>query len=236
MPAAAAALGVTNTLRLILSSSSPTLSNFDTSFQCTLLQITRKKAWRLSPLQQQLLVDIQAHFFDFRTSGFPNFTPVSYLLLLQITRKVGCRLSPLQRQLYVDILARNFEALNARATGSNKNNLNNVLMNLRKACDHPFLFEVRSSKRTERLRPELRLHRHVLGTIAMVGSYQPIACRHVPLRNMRRTASAELRGNDVSASDNVCTWFRLHCRAGSQRMKQLAYETPHRMEHSLTCT
>jgi SNF2 family DNA or RNA helicase len=64
--------------------------------------------------------------------------------LLQITRKVACRLSPLQRQLYVDILARNFEALNGRAKGSAKNSLNNVLMNLRKACDHPFLFEVRS--------------------------------------------------------------------------------------------
>ncbi len=86
----------------------------------------------------------QAHFFDFRTSGFPNLTAVFCLRLLQITRKVGCRLSPLQRQLYVDILARNFEALNTRVTGSNKNSLNNVLMNLRKACDHPFLFEVRS--------------------------------------------------------------------------------------------
>lgn len=61
---------------------------------------------------------------------------------MQITRKVACRLSPLQRQLYVDILARNFAALNARAAGSSKNSLSNVLMNLRKACDHPFLFEV----------------------------------------------------------------------------------------------
>jgi SNF2 family DNA or RNA helicase len=56
---------------------------------------------------------------------------------------VACRLSPLQRQLYIDILARNFAALNNRAKGGAKNSLNNVLMNLRKACDHPFLFEVR---------------------------------------------------------------------------------------------
>lgn len=70
-----------------------------------------------------------------------NVASLSKELPPKITRKVACRLSPLQRQLYVDILARNFAALNARAAGSSKNSLNNVLMNLRKACDHPFLFE-----------------------------------------------------------------------------------------------
>lgn len=88
--------------------------------------------------------------------------PIStILLLLQITRKVACRLSPLQRQLYVDILARNFEALNGRAKGSAKNSLNNVLMNLRKACDHPFLFEVRSVVREQHAHTSWRCAVHL---------------------------------------------------------------------------
>ena len=77
---------------------------------------------------------------------------------------MACRLSPLQRQLYVDILARNFEALNGRATGSAKNSLNNVLMNLRKACDHPFLFEVRSMMREQQMQPGLATCSAPLGT------------------------------------------------------------------------
>lgn len=77
---------------------------------------------------------------------------------------MACRLSPLQRQLYVDILARNFEALNGRAKGSAKNSLNNVLMNLRKACDHPFLFEVRSMMREQQMQPGLATCSAPLGT------------------------------------------------------------------------
>ena len=55
--------------------------------------------------------------------------------------QVECGLSPLQRALYKNILAKNAAALNLGVTrGIARTSLLNVLMALRKACQHPFLF------------------------------------------------------------------------------------------------
>ncbi|KAK9808854.1 hypothetical protein WJX72_005149 [[Myrmecia] bisecta] len=64
----------------------------------------------------------------------------------KITRKVLCPLSVLQRRLYADILARNFAAINAGSHKTKRASLNNVLMALRKACDHPYLFDGQEPK------------------------------------------------------------------------------------------
>ena len=98
---------------------------------------------------------------------------------------MACRLSPLQRQLYVDILARNFEALNGRAKGSAKNSLNNVLMNLRKACDHPFLFEVRTK------------------IMVSSGCNQVLAIRSTPLETFM--ASAAMVASSLGQSSRAAT-------------------------------
>ncbi len=51
--------------------------------------------------------------------------------------KVSCPLSALQRKVYLAALQRNWAALGTPAT----NSLSNVLMNLRKATAHPYLFD-----------------------------------------------------------------------------------------------
>lgn len=48
-------------------------------------------------------------------------------------------LFPFVRKYYKYILTRNFEALNAR-TGSNQVSLLNIMMDLKKCCNHPYLF------------------------------------------------------------------------------------------------
>ncbi|XP_013407009.1 chromodomain-helicase-DNA-binding protein 4, partial [Lingula anatina] len=51
---------------------------------------------------------------------------------------VRVELSPLQKKFYKYILTRNFEALNSK--GMNRVSLQNVMMDLRKCCNHPYLF------------------------------------------------------------------------------------------------
>lgn len=48
-------------------------------------------------------------------------------------------LSPLQKKFYKYILTRNFEALNSRSGGTNTSLLN-IMMDLKKCCNHPYLF------------------------------------------------------------------------------------------------
>lgn len=48
---------------------------------------------------------------------------------------------PFFRKYYKYILTRNFEALNARG-GGNQVSLLNVVMDLKKCCNHPYLFPV----------------------------------------------------------------------------------------------
>ncbi|XP_075468801.1 chromodomain-helicase-DNA-binding protein 4 isoform X2 [Ascaphus truei] len=50
-------------------------------------------------------------------------------------------LSPMQKKYYKFILTRNFEALNTRG-GGNQVSLLNVVMDLKKCCNHPYLFPV----------------------------------------------------------------------------------------------
>ncbi|NXV79035.1 CHD4 protein, partial [Atlantisia rogersi] len=52
---------------------------------------------------------------------------------------VRVELSPMQKKYYKYILTRNFEALNARG-GGNQVSLLNVVMDLKKCCNHPYLF------------------------------------------------------------------------------------------------
>lgn len=58
-------------------------------------------------------------------------------------------LSPLglYRKYYKYILTRNFEALNARG-GGNQVSLLNVVMDLKKCCNHPYLFPVAAMVRS----------------------------------------------------------------------------------------
>ncbi|CDJ67960.1 hypothetical protein ENH_00045590 [Eimeria necatrix] len=48
-------------------------------------------------------------------------------------------MSKLQKKLYADILSKNLEALNAMS--NNKTQMLNILMQLRKCCNHPYLFD-----------------------------------------------------------------------------------------------
>ncbi|OEH77404.1 chromatin remodelling complex protein [Cyclospora cayetanensis] len=48
-------------------------------------------------------------------------------------------MSKLQKKLYADILSKNLEVLNAMS--SNKTQMLNILMQLRKCCNHPYLFD-----------------------------------------------------------------------------------------------
>ncbi|XP_041963120.1 chromodomain-helicase-DNA-binding protein 4 isoform X2 [Alosa sapidissima] len=52
---------------------------------------------------------------------------------------VRVELSPMQKKYYKYVLTRNFEALNTRG-GGNQTSLLNVVMDLKKCCNHPFLF------------------------------------------------------------------------------------------------
>ncbi|KAL7874648.1 hypothetical protein SRHO_G00056180 [Serrasalmus rhombeus] len=52
---------------------------------------------------------------------------------------VRVELSPMQKKYYKYILTRNFEALNTRG-GGNQVSLLNVVMDLKKCCNHPYLF------------------------------------------------------------------------------------------------
>ncbi|XP_076010849.1 chromodomain-helicase-DNA-binding protein 4 isoform X2 [Genypterus blacodes] len=52
---------------------------------------------------------------------------------------VRVELSPMQKKYYKFILTRNFEALNTRG-GGNQVSLLNVVMDLKKCCNHPYLF------------------------------------------------------------------------------------------------
>ena len=51
---------------------------------------------------------------------------------------VRVELSPLQKKFYKAVLTRNFEALNARGTG--QVSLLNIVMDLKKVSNHPYLF------------------------------------------------------------------------------------------------
>uniref|UniRef100_A0A914YYF5 Helicase ATP-binding domain-containing protein n=1 Tax=Panagrolaimus superbus TaxID=310955 RepID=A0A914YYF5_9BILA len=53
---------------------------------------------------------------------------------------VRVELSPLQKTYYRNILTKNFQALNVKGRGSQAGLLN-IIMQLRKCCNHPYLFE-----------------------------------------------------------------------------------------------
>ncbi len=52
---------------------------------------------------------------------------------------IRVELSPLQRKFYKHILTKNFAALNVRGH-QNQTSLMNIMMDLRKCCNHPYLF------------------------------------------------------------------------------------------------
>lgn len=52
----------------------------------------------------------------------------------------------LKRKYYKFILTRNFEALNSKG-GGNQVSLLNIMMDLKKCCNHPYLFPVASMVR-----------------------------------------------------------------------------------------
>uniref|UniRef100_A0AAY4AMW2 DNA helicase n=1 Tax=Denticeps clupeoides TaxID=299321 RepID=A0AAY4AMW2_9TELE len=56
---------------------------------------------------------------------------------------VRVELSPMQKKYYKYILTRNFEALNSKG-GGNQVSLLNIMMDLKKCCNHPYLFPVAS--------------------------------------------------------------------------------------------
>ncbi len=58
---------------------------------------------------------------------------------------VRVELSPMQKKYYKYILTRNFEALNTR-TGGQQVSLLNIMMDLKKCCNHPYLFPVASQE------------------------------------------------------------------------------------------
>ncbi|TNN41262.1 Chromodomain-helicase-DNA-binding protein 5 [Liparis tanakae] len=54
---------------------------------------------------------------------------------------IRVELSPMQKKYYKFILTRNFEALNSKG-GGNQVSLLNIMMDLKKCCNHPYLFPV----------------------------------------------------------------------------------------------
>lgn len=62
-------------------------------------------------------------------------------MLVILKRGVQVVIFFLFRKYYKYILTRNFEALNARG-GGNQVSLLNVVMDLKKCCNHPYLFPV----------------------------------------------------------------------------------------------
>jgi len=60
--------------------------------------------------------------------------------------EVPCALTDSQRELYIDILEKNYSKLNGAIRNGKKLALNNILMQLRKCCNHPFLFQGQEAK------------------------------------------------------------------------------------------
>lgn len=58
---------------------------------------------------------------------------------------VRVELSPMQKKYYKYILTRNFEALNPRG-GGQQVSLLNIMMDLKKCCNHPYLFPLASQE------------------------------------------------------------------------------------------
>uniref|UniRef100_A0A0D3EX12 CHD3-type chromatin-remodeling factor PICKLE n=1 Tax=Oryza barthii TaxID=65489 RepID=A0A0D3EX12_9ORYZ len=56
--------------------------------------------------------------------------------------EVPCALADSQRELYINILERNYSKLNSAIRNGRKLSLNNILMELRKCCNHPVGLEV----------------------------------------------------------------------------------------------
>ena len=52
---------------------------------------------------------------------------------------VECQLTPMQRDMYLEILSKNYSIINEG--GATSRALSNILMNLRKCCNHPYLFD-----------------------------------------------------------------------------------------------
>uniref|UniRef100_A0A673BDR7 Helicase ATP-binding domain-containing protein n=1 Tax=Sphaeramia orbicularis TaxID=375764 RepID=A0A673BDR7_9TELE len=61
---------------------------------------------------------------------------------------VRVELSPMQKKYYKLILTKNFEALNSKG-GGNQVSLLNIMMDLKKCCNHPYLFPVASMVSTK---------------------------------------------------------------------------------------
>jgi chromodomain-helicase-DNA-binding protein 4 len=53
---------------------------------------------------------------------------------------VRVELSPMQKKYYKFILTKNYEALNSKGGGGNACSMLNVMMDLKKCCNHPYLF------------------------------------------------------------------------------------------------
>ncbi|RLN05035.1 hypothetical protein C2845_PM13G15190 [Panicum miliaceum] len=60
--------------------------------------------------------------------------------------EVPCALTDSQRELYIHILEKNYSKLNGAIRNGKKLALNNILMQLRKCCNHPFLFQGQETK------------------------------------------------------------------------------------------
>lgn len=100
----------------------------------------------------------------------------------------GPDLSPLgpYRKYYKYILTRNFEALNARG-GGNQVSLLNVVMDLKKCCNHPYLFPVAAMVRSHSPIPAHSSLSLVLGVLAFKG---PSFTLCHSLRKLRRCPMA----------------------------------------------
>lgn len=61
-------------------------------------------------------------------------------------RILRVELSDMQTDFYKNIIARNYSALNAGATGSNQMSLLNIMVELKKASNHPYLFPSAEAK------------------------------------------------------------------------------------------
>jgi chromodomain-helicase-DNA-binding protein 4 len=53
---------------------------------------------------------------------------------------VRVELSPMQKKYYKFILTKNYEALNSKGGGGNSCSMLNIMMDLKKCCNHPYLF------------------------------------------------------------------------------------------------
>ena len=66
---------------------------------------------------------------------------VEHSLLPKKEMKIHIGLSKMQRELYTKVLMKDVELINTSASKGNKMRLLNVLMQLRKCCNHPYLFD-----------------------------------------------------------------------------------------------